>query len=46
LARVKEVVITFGPESKGGPLDLAITRLKVAPIRPPGQTAADRRASQ
>jgi hypothetical protein len=32
LARIKEVVITFGPESKGRPIDLLITRLCVTPI--------------
>jgi hypothetical protein len=32
LARTKEVVITFGPESKGRPIDLTITGLNVAPI--------------
>jgi hypothetical protein len=34
LARTKEVVITFGPEMKGRPIDLSITRLHVAPIAP------------
>jgi hypothetical protein len=34
LARTKEVVITFGPEAKGRPIDLSITRLRVAPIAP------------
>jgi hypothetical protein len=32
LARIKEVVITFGPESKGRPIDLSITRLRATPI--------------
>jgi hypothetical protein len=40
LARTKEVVITFGPDSKGGPIDLSVTSLKIAPIRSPGQPAA------
>ena len=34
LAQIKEVVITFGPEAKGRPIDLSITRLRVAPIAP------------
>ena len=40
LARTKEVVITFGPDSKGGPIDLSVTSLKIVPIRSPGQPAA------
>ena len=32
LSRIKEVVITFGPETKGKPIDLTITGLKVFPI--------------
>ena len=36
LARIKEVVITFGPESKGRPIDLTITHLAVSPISPAG----------
>jgi hypothetical protein len=32
LASIKELVITFGPESQARPLDLSITRLRVAPI--------------
>ncbi len=32
LARTKEVVITFGPGSKGRPIDLAITGLRITPI--------------
>jgi hypothetical protein len=32
LARTKEVVITFGPASKGRPIDLAITGLRITPI--------------
>jgi hypothetical protein len=37
LARTKEVVITFGPDSRGHPIDLEITRLKIGtiPARPP-----------
>jgi hypothetical protein len=31
LSHIKEIVFTFGPESKGKPLDLTITGLKVAP---------------
>ena len=38
LARTKEVVITFGPEAKGRPIDLSITRLRVAPIVPAENT--------
>jgi hypothetical protein len=34
LARTKEVVITFGPASKGRPIDLAITGLRITPIPP------------
>ena len=41
LARTKEVVITFGPASKGRPIDLAITRLGIRPI-----TAAEGSRSQ
>ncbi len=33
LARTKEFVITFGPDSKGGSIDLSVTRLKIAPIK-------------
>jgi hypothetical protein len=48
LARIKEVVITFGPDSIGHPIDLAVTTLKVAPIErrehPAAQGPADRRA--
>ena len=40
LARTKEVVITLGPDSKGGPIDLSVTSLKIAPIRSPGRPAA------
>ena len=40
LAQIKEVVITFGPDSKGGPIDLSVTSLKIAPIRSPGRPAA------
>ena len=32
LARIKEVVITFGPESQGRPIDLSITHLRVVPM--------------
>ena len=32
LTQIKEVVITFGPESQGRPIDLSITHLRVAPI--------------
>jgi len=32
LTRIKEVVITFGPDSIGRPIDLSITRLKITPI--------------
>jgi len=32
LTRIKEVVITFGPESQARPIDLSITHLRVAPI--------------
>jgi len=32
LTQIKEVVITFGPESQARPLDLFITHLRVAPI--------------
>src|SRR5262249_9345620 len=32
LARTKEVVITFGPESQGQPIDLSITGLTCTPI--------------
>jgi hypothetical protein len=44
LARTKEVVITFGPGSKGRPIDLTITGLRITPIaaaegsRSPGTT--------
>ncbi|WP_145952407.1 hypothetical protein [Paludisphaera borealis] len=31
LSQIKEVVVTFGPESKGKPLDLTITGLKITP---------------
>lgn len=31
LARIKEVVITFDPSSRGKPLDLAVTGLKITP---------------
>ena len=41
LARTKEVVITFGPDSKGHPIDLTVTRLKIAPIGSPDHTAAE-----
>ncbi len=34
LAQIKEVVITFGPDMKGRPIDLSITGLRVAPIAP------------
>jgi hypothetical protein len=34
LVRTKEVVITFGPRSKRRPIDLTITRVRVAPIGP------------
>jgi hypothetical protein len=34
LTRTKEVVITFGPAARGRPIDLSITRLRVAPIEP------------
>jgi hypothetical protein len=33
LTRTKEVVITFGPDSIGRPIDLSLTSLKVTPIR-------------
>jgi hypothetical protein len=36
LARTKEVVITFGPDSLGRPIDLSITSLKIKPIAPDG----------
>ncbi len=32
LTQIKEVVITFGPESQARPLDLSITHLRIAPI--------------
>ena len=32
LAQIKEVVITFGPESQGRPIDLSISRLHASPI--------------
>jgi hypothetical protein len=32
LAQIKEVVITFGPESQGRPIDLSVTHLRVVPI--------------
>jgi hypothetical protein len=32
LSRIREVVITFGPEVKGKPIDLTITHLAVTPI--------------
>jgi hypothetical protein len=32
LAQIKEVVMTFGPESQGQPIDLAISGLKVSPV--------------
>ena len=32
LTQIKEVVITFGPESQGRPIDLSIIHLGVAPI--------------
>jgi hypothetical protein len=31
LSHIKEIVFTFGPESKGRPIDLTITGLKVTP---------------
>ncbi len=34
LAQTKEVVFTFGPDAKGRPMDLCITRLRVVPIAP------------
>lgn len=34
LSGIKELVITFGPEAKGKPIDLTITRLAVSPITP------------
>src|SRR5262249_49940205 len=34
LAQTKEVVFTFGPDAKGRPMDLSITRLRVVPIAP------------
>jgi hypothetical protein len=34
LTRIKEVVITFGVESKGRPIDLSITGLRLTPIAP------------
>jgi hypothetical protein len=34
LTQIKEVVITFGPDSKGRPIDLSITRFRAAPIAP------------
>jgi hypothetical protein len=37
LARTKEVVITFGPESQGRPIDLSITGLTCTPIAPEEQ---------
>jgi hypothetical protein len=36
LLRIKEIVITFGPEAKGKPIDLTITHLAVKPISPSG----------
>jgi hypothetical protein len=36
LSRARELVITFGPEVKGKPIDLAITHLAVTPMSPPG----------
>jgi hypothetical protein len=36
LTRTKELVITFGPDSKGRPIDLSITRLKITPIMSEG----------
>ena len=36
LSGIKELVITFGPESKGKPIDLTITHLVVSPISPAG----------
>jgi len=41
LTRTKEVVITFGPESKGRPIDLSITRLRVSPIAPAGHARGE-----
>jgi len=32
LTQIKEIVITFGPESQARPIDLSITRLHVTPI--------------
>ncbi len=32
LVPTKEVVITFGPEVEGRPIDLTITRVRVAPL--------------
>jgi hypothetical protein len=39
LFKVKEVVITFGPDSQGRPLDLSISRMSCVPVRPDGVTA-------
>ena len=36
LSRIKELVITFGPETKGKPIDLTITHLAVSPISAAG----------
>ena len=36
LSRIRELVITFGPETKGKPIDLTITHLAVSPISPAG----------
>jgi hypothetical protein len=49
LSRTKEVVITFGPDSKGDPIDLSVTRLKIVPITAPDPAArapADRRTGR
>ena len=36
LSRIKELVITFGPETKGKPIDLTITHLAVSPVSAAG----------
>ena len=41
LAQIKEVVITFGPESQGRPIDLSISGLKASPIVGRKEVAAD-----
>jgi hypothetical protein len=43
LLRIKELVITFGPESKGRPIDLTVTHLGLTPITSPERSGhADR----